>query len=169
VFVSATGESVLARADNAGLTYNPFTKTLTTTNFDGTASQAEYADLAERYLSDAEYTPGTLLEFGGDQEVTRTSISHSVRVAGVVSTNPAYLMNSGLEGTFVTSVALTGRVPCSVVGTIRKGDRLVASDIPGVATAMDTARYQPGSIVGKALEDYNSEDVGIITVVVGRL
>jgi hypothetical protein len=169
VFVSTTGTSVTASADNAGLTYNPGTKTLTTTNFDGTASQAEYADLAERYLSDAEYPSGTLLEFGGDQEVTRTSISHSVRVAGVVSTNPAYLMNSGLEGTFVTSVALTGRVPCSVVGTIRKGDRLVASDIPGVATVMDTARYQPGSIVGKALEDYNSEDVGIITVVVGRL
>jgi hypothetical protein len=120
-------------------------------------------------LSDAEYLPGTLLEFGGDQEVTRTATSHTVRIAGVVSTDPAYLMNSGLEGTFVISVALTGRVPCSVVGAIRKGDRLVASDIPGVATAMDTARYQPGSIVGKALEDYNSEDVGIITVVVGRL
>jgi hypothetical protein len=78
-------------------------------------------------------------------------------------------MNSGLEGTFVTSVALTGRVPCYVVGTIKKGDRLVASDIPGVATVLDIDRYQPGSIVGKALEDYDSDDVGIITVVVGRL
>jgi hypothetical protein len=169
VFVSATGESVLARADNPGLTYNPFTKTLTTTNFVGTASSALYADLAERYLSDAEYSPGTLLEFGGDQEVTRTATSHSVRIAGVVSTDPAYLMNSGLEGTFVTSVALTGRVPCSVVGTIRKGDRLVASDIPGVATAMDIDQYQPGSIVGKSLEDYDSDQVGTITVAVGRL
>jgi hypothetical protein len=169
VFVSATGESVLARADNAGLTYNPSTKTMTTTNFAGTATTALYADLAERYLADAEYSPGTLLEFGGTQEVTRTVLSHSVRVAGVVSTDPAYLMNSGLEGTFVSSVALTGRVPCSVVGTIRKGDRLVASDIPGVATALDINKYQPGSIVGKALEDYNSDQVGIITAVVGRL
>jgi hypothetical protein len=168
VFVSTTGSSVAANADT-GLTYNPSTNTLTTTNFTGTASTALYADLAERYLADAEYLPGTLLEFGGDQEVTRTVLSHSVRVAGVVSSDPAYLMNSGLEGTFVTSVALTGRVPCYVVGNIKKGDRLVSSDIPGVATALDINKYQPGSIVGKALEDYNSEDVGVISAVVGRL
>jgi hypothetical protein len=142
---------------------------MTTTNFVGTASTALYADLAECYLSDAEYQSGTLLEFGGTQEVTRTVLSHSVRVAGVVSTDPAYLMNSGLEGTFVSNVALTGRVPCFVVGNIKKGDRLVSSDIPGVATALDINKYQPGSIVGKALEDYDSDQVGIIIAVVGRI
>ena len=60
-------------------------------------------------------------------------------------------------------------MPCYVVGTIKKGDRLVASDIPGVATVLDINQYQPGSIVGKALEDYDSSEIGIITVVVGRL
>ena len=78
-------------------------------------------------------------------------------------------MNSGLDHPHRTPVALMGRVPCRVVGTIRKGDRLAASAIPGVATALDPAQYQPGCIIGKALEDYNSDNPGIIEVVVGRL
>jgi hypothetical protein len=74
-------------------------------------------------------------------------------------------MNSSAVG---LPVALTGRVPCRVVGTIRKGDRLVSSDQEGVATVLNPAKYLPGSIIGKALEDYNSDTVGIIEVVVGR-
>ena len=68
----------------------------------------------------------------------------------------------------VVAVALTGRVPCQVVGTIKKGDRLVASDITGVATGLDMSKYQPGCIIGKALEAYDSSDVGTIEVAVGR-
>jgi filamentous hemagglutinin len=133
------------------------------------ATSAQYADLAEMYVADADYTPGTVLDFGGSKEVTATTTSHSVRIAGIVSTNPSYLMNSTLSCTNAVEVALVGRVPCLVVGTIAKGDRLVASSTPGVATRLDMAQYQPGCIVGKALEAYDSETVGTIEVAVGRL
>ena len=114
------------------------------------ATSAQYADLAEMYAADAEYQPGTVLEFGGANEVTQTTQSHSAAIAGIVSTNPSYLMNAGQTGNNVVAVALVGRVPCQVVGTIQKGDRLVASDIPGVATTLDSSDYQPGCIIGKA-------------------
>jgi hypothetical protein len=133
------------------------------------ATSAQYADLAEMYRADSEYTPGTVLDFGGANEVTTTTQSHSTQVAGIVSTNPSYLMNSTLTGVNAVQVALVGRVPCQVVGTIAKGDRLVASSMPGVATRLDLSQYQPGCIIGKALEAYNSETVGTIEVAVGRI
>jgi len=133
------------------------------------ATTALYADLSEKYLADAEYAPGTLVEFGGPNEVTITTQNHSTQIAGVVSTNPAYQMNSGLTGEFVADIGLIGRVPCQVVGTINKGDRLVSSDQPGVAQALDFNNYQPGCIIGKALEHYNSTNVGIIEIAVGRV
>jgi hypothetical protein len=132
------------------------------------ATSAQYADLAEMYCADAEYTPGTVLDFGGTEEVTITTQSHSTQAAGIVSTNPSYLMNSTLTCVNAVQVALVGRVPCSVVGTIRKGDRLVSSDRPGVAQALNTNLYQPGCIVGKALEEYNSTEPGVIEVAVGN-
>ena len=133
------------------------------------ATSAQYADLAEMYCADAPYTPGTVVEFGGTAEVTATTESHSTRVAGIISTNPSYLMNSTIECENAVAVALTGRVPCRVVGTINKGDRLVASGLHvGVATALDTDQYQPGCIIGKSLENYNSTEVGTIEVAVGR-
>jgi hypothetical protein len=133
------------------------------------ATSAQYADLAEMYCADSEYTPGTVLDFGGTEEVTTTTQSHSTQVAGIVSTNPSYLMNSTLTCTNAVQVALVGRVPCHVVGTIAKGDRLVASSTPGIATRLDMSQYQPGCIIGKALEAYDSETVGTIEVAVGRI
>lgn len=132
------------------------------------ATSAQYADLAEMYTADVEYAPGVLLEFGGDTEVTATTQNHTTKIAGIVSTNPSYLMNAAQSGEYVVAVALIGRVPCQVVGTIHKGDRLVASDITGVATVLDDAAYKPGCIVGKALENYQSTKVGTIEVAVGR-
>ena len=132
------------------------------------ATSAQYADLAEMYAADAVYAPGTLLDFGGNHEVTATTTSHSTAVAGIVSTNPSYLMNATLTSDHVVAVALVGRVPCRVVGTFIKGDRLVASDIEGVATVLDMAKYEPGCIIGKALESYDSTEVGTIEVAVGR-
>jgi hypothetical protein len=132
------------------------------------ATSAQYADLAENYLADSNYPPGTVVEFGGTAEITQSTCSHSTRVAGIVSTNPSYLMNATQTGDHVLPVALTGRVPCQVVGHIAKGDRLVASDQPGVATLLDMTQYQPACIIGKALEAYNSEIVGTIEVAVGR-
>jgi hypothetical protein len=129
----------------------------------GAVFQATYADLAERYVPDTEYTPGTVLVFGGDQEVTQSVSSNDTRVAGIVSTNPAYLLNSGIVG---VDIALQGRVPCKVVGKIRKGDMLVTSAFPGVACAEDNPKV--GTVIGKALENYESQEIGVIEVAVGR-
>lgn len=132
------------------------------------ASSAQYADLAEKYTADADYVPGTVLEFGGDQEVTATTTSHSPRVAGIVSTQPSYIMNDGLVSDHTAMVSLTGRLPCLVQGPIAKGDRLVASAVVGHAQRLDPAQYEPGCIIGKALEDYPSPNTGTIEVAVGR-
>jgi hypothetical protein len=130
----------------------------------GTATQANYADLAENYLADAAYEPGTVLEFGGEFEVTLAE-DETARVAGVVSTNPAHLMNYQLQGDTVVALALTGRVPCKVRGTIRKGDMLVAA---GSGYARATYSPKIGTIIGKALENFNGVE-GVIEVVVGRM
>ena len=132
------------------------------------STSAQYADLAEMYTADIEYTPGVVLEFGGSNEVTATTQSHTTKIAGIVSTNPSYLMNAAHPGENVIAVALVGRVPCQVVGTITKGDRLVASDVAGVATVLDEQAYKPGCIIGKALQNYDSTEVGTIEVAVGR-
>jgi len=133
------------------------------------ATTALYADLAEVYKSDAEYPPGTVLVFGGSQEVTISTQSHDARIAGVVSTNPAHVMNSGLVSEYTVDVGLIGRVPCQVIGPIAAGDRVVSSNRAGVAERLDMRYYQPGVIIGKAVESYNSTDVGTIEIVVGRL
>jgi hypothetical protein len=131
------------------------------------ATSAQYADLAEMYLADAEYAPGTVVEFGGEHEITISSTSHSTAVAGIISTNPSYLMNSAQTGEHVLPVALTGRVPCRVQGPVRKGDVLVASLIPGVAQRIGM-NWQPGCILGKSMEAINSTDIETIEVAVGR-
>jgi len=141
--------------------------TVYATTFDGTALTAKYADLAENYQADAEYEPGTVLIFGGAAEVTITTIKDDHRVAGIVSTNPAYLMNSDLQGANVVSVALQGRVPCKVLGKVRKGDLLVSSAIPGYAMVGQAPAV--GTVIGKALENKDSEGKGIIEAVVGRV
>ena len=129
------------------------------------ASSAQYADLAEIYVGDKHYVPGTVVVFGGTQEVTVSTTSHDPSVAGVVSTNPAYLMNDSVDG---VAVALQGRVPCRVLGPVNKGDRVVSSDILGVAQRLDPAYYQPGCIIGKSLESVPDGEIATIEVVVGR-
>ena len=130
------------------------------------ATSAQYADLAEIYASDSKYPAGTVVVFGGDQEITVSTEYAQPSVAGVVSTNPAYLMNSAADG---QPVALQGRVPCRVVGNISKGDLLTSSTIPGVATTLDPVDWQPGVVIGKALANYNSNTEGVIEAVVGRV
>ena len=129
------------------------------------ATTAQYADLAELYSADATYAPGTVLDFGGTNEVTISSVSSSTRVAGVVSTNPAHLMNSVLESEHKVAVALTGRVPTSVVGTVRKGDMMVTA---GNGYAQASAAPAMGTVIGKALENFDGVS-GTIEIVVGRL
>ena len=128
------------------------------------ATSAQYADLAEKYTADAEYAPGTVLVFGGTHEVTVNATDSDRKVAGVVSTNPSYIMNAGLEGEHVATVALTGRVPTMVVGPVRKGDMMVSA---GLGRARPEADPQVGAVIGKALEDFDGDE-GTIEVVVGR-
>ena len=111
-----------------------------------TATQAQYADLAEKYVADDELEPGTVVCFGGEAEVTACDIEDHHAVAGVVSTDPAYLMNSESDG---VEVALCGRVPCKVVGPVNKGDLLTSSDVKGHARSNNSA--PAGRIIGKAI------------------
>ena len=139
--------------------------TVWSNTFSGTATIAQYADLAEKYTSDADYEPGTVIIFGGTAETTQANVDSDRRVAGVVSDKPAYLMNSELKGQFVINLALMGRVPCKVVGTIRKGDMLVAA---GNGYARSEANPMTGAVIGKALENFDGE-TGTIEIVVGRM
>jgi hypothetical protein len=153
---SATANTLALRDSSANLT---------ATNFIGTASSAKYADLAEVYTSDQEYAPGTVVVFGGAKEITVTTKTHDTRVAGVISTNPAYLMNSEAEG---LPVAFTGRVPCKVRGPVSKGDVLVTSAYAQYAERMHDTLYRPGCVLGKALGEVADNEFATIEVVVGR-
>jgi len=123
--------------------------------------------LAENYVADRCYEPGTVVIFGGDAEVSVSPVSHDTRVAGVVSTNPSYLMNATLTGPTVAAVALTGRVPCWVQGPVAKGDRIVNAGT-GIGGRLDRSAYEPGCIVGKSLEDITDDSTQLIEVVIGR-
>ena len=132
--------------------------------FVGTATQAQYADLAEKYTADGFYEPGTVVMFGGTHEVTLAD-KGTKKIAGVISTNPAYLMNSDLHDTNTAIVALQGRVPVMVTGEIKKGDMLISA---GDGRAMSCENPQIGQIIGKALADFTGTQ-GVIEVVVGRI
>ncbi len=154
-----TASTIIARDGSGNFTANVATLT---------ATAARYADLAERYTADADYEPGTVVELGGEQEVTQTTRPISVAIAGIVSTDPAYLMNADL--TDGISVALIGRVPCKVIGIIHKGDILVSSLTPGHAEAHRDIHSPPaGSVIGKAIESKSNDGSGVIEVLVGRL
>jgi hypothetical protein len=148
--ILATPYSIAARDASANITANIF---------NGTATAARYADLAEKYLADSEYEVGTVVAIGGDAEVTACKFSD--RAIGVVSANPAYMMNSGLEGG--TYIALKGRVPVKVVGTIRKGDRLVAADN---GCGIHAGFHQHPDIFAIALESSNDTGVKLIEALV---
>ena len=134
--------------------------------FIGVATTAKYADLAEKYLADADYAPGTVVVFGGDKEITISNNTHDVRIAGVVSTNPAYLMNSDQQNG--TPIAFTGRVPCRVMGPVFKGQPLVQGSNWGIAEGLNPDYFAPGCILGKSLEDITDNSIQTIEVVVGR-
>lgn len=132
----------------------------------GSTLFSTYADLAENYKADDTYAPGMVLEFGGSSEVTLCTNDMSTKVAGIISTNPAYVMNAHhqREG-YVYSIALAGRIPCNVKGKISKGDLLVAGN-GGFARADKNPKI--GSVIAKAMEDYDSTEIGQIEVMVWR-
>jgi ribosomal protein S28E/S33 len=122
------------------------------------------ADLAENYRADRLYNPGTVLMFGGDQEVTVAG-ADTQAVAGIVTTAPSHLMNGGLVGVNVVALALAGRVPCNVIGPVKKGDILVSA---GFGFAKVNNSPAAGQVIGKSLEDFNLVAKGVIEVAVGR-
>jgi len=151
-FASTTSGVLTAVKYDTALHYNPSTETLTATNFDGVATSAQYADLAEIYTPDVDYSPGTVVTIGGTQEIT--AANHNTQyLAGVISTAPAYLMNSNADG---QAVALVGRVPVLVVGAVNKGQAVFAAD-GGVASTNGQ-----GPIVGIALESSSNTEEKLI-------
>ena len=153
---TAATANTLAKRDSSG--------NLSANVFAGTATSARYADLAEKYATDAEYAAGTVVCFGGDAEVTACAHEAHHAVAGVISTDPAYMMNSEAEGQYV---ALTGRVPVKVVGPIAKGDLLVTAGVAGHAKADNNA--QAGRIIGKAISSFDGEGEGVVEVLVNMM
>jgi hypothetical protein len=139
--------------------------TVYATTFSGVSTTAKYADLAENYQADKAYAAGTVVMFGGDQEVT-VADADTTAIAGVVSTNPAHLMNGGLTGSGVVPIALQGRVPCNVIGPIVKGDMLVSA---GYGFAKASKSPQCGQVIGKALQSVAFSGKAVIEVVVGRV
>lgn len=137
------------------------TGTITGTWSLGTGSkfQATYADVAEVYSTDAEYEPGTVVMFGGEAELTIATGWATTKVAGVITTDPAFVMNNEAEG---QAIALKGRIPVKVEGRVNKGDFIVASTTPGVAVATD--KYIGGAIIGKAIEDKDTDGIELIEV-----
>ena len=134
--------------------------------FNGVAINALYADLAERFEADAYYEPGTVLTMGGEAEVTIANEELSEDVFGVVSTRAAYLMNSqaGSNETH-PPVAVSGRVPVKVVGSIKKGQRLVSAG-RGLARAANKEEITPFNVIGRALENKADDGEGTIYAIV---
>lgn len=161
-YVNSDIKPALDLAHNLGANNLRWT-TVYAQTFDGTATTARYADLAENYVADAAYEPGTVLDFGGKHEVTICNHNTCTKVAGIVSTEPAHLMNSVCEGEYVVAIALQGRVPCKVTGPVKKGDMLVSA---GNGRAKACENPVIGSVIGKALED-NIDGDAVIEVVAG--
>jgi hypothetical protein len=147
--LTATAYSIVARDVSGDITANIFK---------GTATAARYADLAEKYLADQDYVPGTVVMIGGEKEVTASDVN--TRAVGVVSADPAFMMNKDLEGGIY--IALKGRVPCKAYGSVAKGDRLVAGP---AGTAM-AAHGNYANVFAVALESTGTRTGNIIEVLV---
>ena len=154
-------QTLIPTANN---TYNLGSTSNKYANLYATTHHSTSADLAEIYESDADYEVGTVVIFGGEKEITVSNMGSDPRIAGVISENPAYVMNTDSTG---LPVALMGKVKCKVVGMINKGDMLVThSQHSGVARKANDPGV--GTVIGKALEEYDSTEIGTINIVVGR-
>ena len=132
-----------------------------------TATQAQYADLAENYVADADLEPGTVVVFGGNNEVTQSSEPQDTTVAGVISTDPAHLMNSECTGEHVVAVALRGRIPVKVIGVVQRGDVLITSDVPGHAMSSPSPHtVSAPQMIGKAITGKTDSGNGVIEALV---
>lgn len=154
--LTATAYSIAARDASGNITANVF---------NGVATAARYSDLAENYLADAAYEAGTVVMIGGGAEITLAE-ADTTALAGVISTAPAHLMNSGCLGEYVVAIALQGRVPCKILGNVVKGDIMISAG-GGYAKSCGSLEPKAGQIIGKALENFQGS-VGEIEIMVGR-
>ena len=129
-----------------------------------TATSAQYADIAERFAADAPMTEGAVVMLGGTQEITETSEELSEKVFGVISSKPAYMMNSAAgNNESHPFVAMTGRTPVRVIGAVNKGDRIVSSSVKGTARAAKTGEsINPFHVIGRALESKSDAGIGMV-------
>jgi len=148
---------------DTGLSYNPSTNVLSTT-----ASQAQYADVAERFEADAPMEIGSVVEVGGTAEITEATTDLSSDVFGVISDKPAYMMNAGAgDNTTHPFVAMTGRTPVRVTGVVNKGQRLVTSSIKGCARAVAQGEsISPFNVIGRALESNTEAGIKLVNCAV---
>ena len=136
--------------------------------FRGTATSAEYADLAERFAADCCCEPGDVVILGGECEITKSTIAKDRNVLGVISEFPAFEMNAGAgDNLSHPFVALSGRVNVRTIGLVNKGDRLVTSDIPGVAKVTDAEFSNWETVIGRSLVNKDTEEEGLIEIIVG--
>jgi hypothetical protein len=132
----------------------------------GTSVTAQYADLAERFAADAPMLPGTVVELGGVREITQAVQELSEAVFGVISTRAGFLMNGDAgDNNTHPAIAVNGRVPVRVVGTVRKGDRLVSAG-NGLARAADRTEITAFNVIGRALADKTTQDEGTVEAIV---
>jgi hypothetical protein len=132
----------------------------------GNQVNANYADVAERFAADEVLEAGTVVELGGDKEITRVVGDLSDKVFGVISTRAAYLMNSGAgEDSTHPPVAMTGRVPVKVIGAINKGDRLVSAG-NGTARAAQPGEATAFNVIGRSLESKLDTGAGTVEAIV---
>jgi hypothetical protein len=125
--------------------------------------------LAEYYSADRMIKPGTVVEFGGNHEIRVCDKPNATAVAGVVTSDPAYIMNNKTTSSEIrVLVAINGRTPCKVIGVVKKGDLMIAAG-GGYAKAV-TSTVQPviGSVLGKSLEDKAGAGAGVIEIAIGR-
>jgi hypothetical protein len=148
---------------DTGLSYNPSTNVLSTT-----ASQAQYADVAERFEADAPMEIGSVVEVGGSAEITEATSDLSEDVFGVISDKPAYMMNAGAgDNTTHPFVAMTGRTPVRVIGEVTKGQRLVTSSTKGCARAVAQGEsISPFNVIGRALESNTEAGIKLVNCAV---
>jgi hypothetical protein len=160
ITVPSIGKSGSNAVGNIGSSSNYFNQVF------ATATTALYADVAERFAADEVMEPGTVVELGGTKEITKSRAELSDLVFGVISTKPAFTMNGGAgDNDTHPPVAMTGRVPVKVSGTIRKGDRLVSAG-NGLARAAQPGEATSFNVIGRALESKLSNDIGTVEAIV---
>lgn len=170
--VSAGGiETITTRVITTGAAATTGTITGDWTLTAGSKLESTFADIAERFAADKEYDYGTVVKIAGDNEITETTEDGDIDAFGIIAHKPAFILNQAVGNDLThPPVALAGRTPVKLIGTAKKGDRIVASDVPGVAKAvskLELSTISPFAVIGRALEDKEGSEQGLLMVAIG--